>query len=402
MTPRQARFLSLGWILAALASTALGYPSCVAPQGDVPPPEKVKSFANAVRDVVRLGSHAGPVLAAQAKTESAATNRLLDAIRNSLKEKAPAAGVDTAPSAIEPVAKKLVLATRDIIGLKERAIEPIAAAVADPANEDVKEFLVKADGRIHVGLCLAAMRKYLTDSGGYSGTFDGMYVSLEKYDRDKIGDAFLEVLQAPAQSLSLRELAGEGLAQLGSKRHLEPLKTLAQTATEQRIQERAMYTLYRLGDPTLVKQRLKLIETKMAELKKPEMTPQDTLKWAGGFYSAALINQTIHDTDAAIKSYQSFLAAVEPLGDKLTMKDTLSSVYYNLACLYSLKGDVDGGLKALEKSFELGWSQFKWAAQDGDLTNLRKDERFQPLLEKWESGKGRAAKPESAPASRPS
>jgi hypothetical protein len=77
--------------------------------------------------------------------------------------------------------------------------------------------------------------------------------------------------------------------------------------------------------------------------------------------------------------------------------DDLTGTYYNLACLYSLKGDVENGLKTLERAFEAGWDNFKWANQDGDLANLRKDARFKPMIEKWESGKGRA---ESGPASR--
>jgi len=51
-------------------------------------------------------------------------------------------------------------------------------------------------------------------------------------------------------------------------------------------------------------------------------------------------------------------------------------VFYNLACSYSLIGEVDAAAKALEKALALGYRDFKWLAKDPDLRTLRKHPVF--------------------------
>jgi tetratricopeptide (TPR) repeat protein len=358
---------------------------------------------SATRDVMRIGAPAVSVIGSQAKTESAATSGLLQAIGQALKDKATAEGVDSAPAAIEPEAKKLVLAARELVHLKERALDPVKEALADPRNADIKDILAKAESRVYMQIVSAVMRSYFNASGSFSGTFDGMFDSLDKYDREKIGDAFLDVFQSASQPPTLRDLAGEGLAQKGTARHLPAVKAILGNANEtDRLRQRAMYTMARLGDRSALDKQLAMIATRMESSKKPDMTPQETLQWAAGYYHSARHSQNAHDTDAAIKSYESFLGAIEPVREKLSELPPaeMQNIYYNLACLYSLKGDLEGGFKALEKAFQAGYSNFKWANTDGDLANLRKDARFKEMLGRYETGG--QPKTESAPASRPS
>ena len=54
-------------------------------------------------------------------------------------------------------------------------------------------------------------------------------------------------------------------------------------------------------------------------------------------------------------------------------------VHYNLACSYSLVGDIDRALGALKKSIKLGYVDFGSMNKDPDLENLRKDERFKEI-----------------------
>lgn len=49
-----------------------------------------------------------------------------------------------------------------------------------------------------------------------------------------------------------------------------------------------------------------------------------------------------------------------------------STVLYNLACSYSLTGEVNGAFAALHRALAAGYDDFKWLAQDPDLENLRK------------------------------
>lgn len=55
-------------------------------------------------------------------------------------------------------------------------------------------------------------------------------------------------------------------------------------------------------------------------------------------------------------------------------------VHYNLACSYSLLGELDRAFAALKKAIELGYDDFEHLKQDPDLENLKKDERFQLIL----------------------
>ena len=57
-------------------------------------------------------------------------------------------------------------------------------------------------------------------------------------------------------------------------------------------------------------------------------------------------------------------------------------VFYNLACSYSLTGEVDLAASALDKALGLGYRDFKWLAKDPDLRTLRKHPRFRDIEDK--------------------
>ena len=55
--------------------------------------------------------------------------------------------------------------------------------------------------------------------------------------------------------------------------------------------------------------------------------------------------------------------------------------HYNLACSYSLLGELDTAFGALRLAIQLGYSEFEHLSQDPDLENLRVDERWEQLLD---------------------
>jgi tetratricopeptide (TPR) repeat protein len=55
------------------------------------------------------------------------------------------------------------------------------------------------------------------------------------------------------------------------------------------------------------------------------------------------------------------------------------SAYYNLACSYSLTDHLDLAAEALERALLLGYSDFKWMAEDPDLENLRQHPRYRKI-----------------------
>jgi tetratricopeptide (TPR) repeat protein len=54
-------------------------------------------------------------------------------------------------------------------------------------------------------------------------------------------------------------------------------------------------------------------------------------------------------------------------------------VFYNLACSYSLIGEVDLAATALDQALALGYRDFKWLAKDPDLKTLRKHPLYREI-----------------------
>ncbi len=57
-------------------------------------------------------------------------------------------------------------------------------------------------------------------------------------------------------------------------------------------------------------------------------------------------------------------------------------VFYNLACSYSLNGELDLAVSALEKALSLGYRDFKWLARDPDLRTLRQHPLYRHIADK--------------------
>lgn len=56
-------------------------------------------------------------------------------------------------------------------------------------------------------------------------------------------------------------------------------------------------------------------------------------------------------------------------------------VQYNLACSYSLIGELDDAVQHLRKSVELGYEDVQHMNSDPDLRNARTDDRYDEILE---------------------
>lgn len=58
------------------------------------------------------------------------------------------------------------------------------------------------------------------------------------------------------------------------------------------------------------------------------------------------------------------------------------AIMYNVACTYSLLGELDRAIELLNRSIEQGYGHRAWLSHDPDLAPLREDPRFKQLLEK--------------------
>jgi tetratricopeptide (TPR) repeat protein len=61
--------------------------------------------------------------------------------------------------------------------------------------------------------------------------------------------------------------------------------------------------------------------------------------------------------------------------------------HYNLACSYSNLGRLDEALAALARSVELGYDNVEYMMHDPDLENVRRDPRYQDIVDSISAGK---------------
>lgn len=122
----------------------------------------------------------------------------------------------------------------------------------------------------------------------------------------------------------------------------------------------------------------------------PELSPEDEyrqmLDFEIWFYEGVLskspdyveVLQTLGNCYTARGYYEKGLWLDLKLS-KLCPDDPV--VFYNLACSYSLIGELDDAYKSLKQSIEVGYDDVQYLNTDPDLRNLRSDDRYQKLLD---------------------
>jgi len=79
-------------------------------------------------------------------------------------------------------------------------------------------------------------------------------------------------------------------------------------------------------------------------------------------------------------AYDKAIAVLESLLSVAPHSRT--TIYYNLACLYALKGDVDTSLVFLQKSVDRGFNLLSLLEKDKDLENIRQADGYRLIVEK--------------------
>jgi len=108
------------------------------------------------------------------------------------------------------------------------------------------------------------------------------------------------------------------------------------------------------------------------------------------------LDTKIEFIEGLVRRDPNYVDALQILGDHYTQRGRISEglkvderlakleprnpvVFYNLACSYSLAGDVEQAADALAKALQLGYHDFEWLAKDPDLKRLRSDAAFDEL-----------------------
>ncbi|HZK78368.1 MAG TPA: hypothetical protein VFC35_05620, partial [Gemmatimonadaceae bacterium] len=55
-------------------------------------------------------------------------------------------------------------------------------------------------------------------------------------------------------------------------------------------------------------------------------------------------------------------------------------VLYNVACIYSLSGEIDEAVSMLERSVAAGFGHWNWIENDSDFEPLHDNPRYKALL----------------------
>jgi beta-lactamase regulating signal transducer with metallopeptidase domain/Flp pilus assembly protein TadD len=74
--------------------------------------------------------------------------------------------------------------------------------------------------------------------------------------------------------------------------------------------------------------------------------------------------------------------SIDAFRHSMQLGEKSAAAAYNIACAYSLRGDVRGGLEWLDESIELGFGDESKLLNDPDITALRDDSQFRSLLHK--------------------
>ncbi len=112
--------------------------------------------------------------------------------------------------------------------------------------------------------------------------------------------------------------------------------------------------------------------------------------------------------EGLVRREPDYIEALQILGDHYTQRGRVDDslkidkqlsrleprdplVFYNLACSYSLNGELDHAAAALEQALSLGYRDFKWLARDPDLRPLRQHPVFRSIEAKIRKMKIRVA-----------
>jgi tetratricopeptide (TPR) repeat protein len=113
--------------------------------------------------------------------------------------------------------------------------------------------------------------------------------------------------------------------------------------------------------------------------------------------------------EGLVRRDPQYVDALQILGDHYTQRGRISEglkvderlaklepknplVFYNLACSYSLSGDMENAAGALDKALQFGYRDFDWLSRDPDLKPLRAHTAYDDLRAKIRQMKGKSSR----------
>jgi tetratricopeptide (TPR) repeat protein len=129
------------------------------------------------------------------------------------------------------------------------------------------------------------------------------------------------------------------------------------------------------------------------------MPAKNTAKKKLGRAEQRDLDTKIEFIEGLVRRDPDYVDALQILGDHYTQRGRITEglkvderlarlepqnplVFYNLACSYSLAGEIERAAAALEKALSLGYRDFAWLVKDPDLKKLRAQPAFDELKAK--------------------
>jgi tetratricopeptide (TPR) repeat protein len=82
--------------------------------------------------------------------------------------------------------------------------------------------------------------------------------------------------------------------------------------------------------------------------------------------------------------FNKAITAIKNLDNKKDDEQQIQSTsLYNIACIYSLNNDIDTSLKYLDYAIDIGYPNISSLNTDNDLMNVRKSDKFNELMIKY-------------------
>ena len=270
-------------------------------------------------------------------------------------------------------AKRLVEAARDLLeasGQGARRRSPPRSR--DPANEDVKPFLAKAERASTSRSAQPAIRASSARTSQPRARSTACSRPSRSSTATRSATRSWSILSSTAGSRGQRDLAGEGFAQLGSKRHLEPLRPSWPTRTRARSHPSAGRVHARAPRrPHARRQAARRIRPEDGRRQEARHDARrDVRSGPRAFTSRPFSRRTSTTTTPAIKYYEAVPRGHRALTDKLgpQIAATLSerSSTTSRASTRS-RATSRPASSYFEKALGAGYNNFKWANTDGDL-----------------------------------
>jgi tetratricopeptide (TPR) repeat protein len=300
-------------------------------------------------------------------------------------------------AAAEPLNDEMKALVEDLFGKDAAKSEAAAAKLTEAAKTatDQTRKVVTRSTMLFNNYILRVFR----DQNESGAIFAGQYTALKELGPSSLKTVSAWVVSPPVRTApeplriqclkAIRDMVdGQPDGKL-----LESLKSIANDEFEDAgVQREAKYALSQFGDRSFIDPQIKKLEEQL----KGE---NDELK-GDALAELSEIHYQLRDYKSAVETYKKHIGLIEAGKIEKKSVNNMPTVYYNACCSMALAGMTDDAFAYLEKALEEGRKGGRSLTRrllevDMDIESLRKDPRFEKLLEKL-GGKKKAPAPADA------